>query len=108
MECFFFIVKKSLQFLKYVDDTTMAELVPKNTKSMLQNSVDEYTRKSKANKFRLNEGKCKELRIDFSKSNQTIAPIIINNKTVEVVPSVKLLGVTLTDNLKWNAHIMEV
>ena len=90
---------------KYVDDTTMAELVPKNTPSTLQNSVDEFTRKSQANKFRLNEDKCKEFRIQFSKSNNDFAPIVINNK---VVPSVKLLGLTLTDNLQWNVHIMEV
>ncbi len=93
---------------KYVDDTSTAELVPKNTPSTLQNSVDEFTRKSQANKFRLNEGKCKEFRIDFSKSNNAFVPIVINNKAIEVVPSVKLLGLTLTDNLKWNAHIMEV
>ena len=93
---------------KYVDDTTMAELVPKNTSSTLQNSVDEFTRKSQANKFRLNEDKCKEFRIDFSKSNNAFVPIVINNKAIEVVPSVKLLGLTITDNLKWNAHIMEV
>ena len=68
---------------KYIDDTIMAELGPKNTPSTLQNSVDEFTRKSQANKFRL-------------------------NKAIEVVPSVKLLGLTLTDNLKWNAHIMDV
>ncbi len=73
---------------KYVDDTTMAELVPENTPSTLQNSVDEFTRKSQANKFRLNEDKCKEFRINFSKSNNAFVPIVINyNKAIEVVPS---------------------
>ena len=62
--------------------------------------MDEFTRKSQADKFRLNEDKCKEFRIDFSKSNNAFVPIVINNKAIEVVPSVKLLGLTVTDNLK--------
>ncbi len=90
---------------KYVDDTTMAELVPKNTPSTLQNSVDEFTRKSEANKLRLNEDKYKEFRIDFSKSNNALVPTVINNKAIEVVPSGKLLELTLTDNLKWKAQL---
>ena len=92
------------EFWRYVDDTTIVELMPKNTQSMLQNSADEFTGKSQARKFRLNENKCKELCIDFSKSNPSIVHITINDKIVEVVPSVKLLGLTLTDKFKWNAH----
>lgn len=53
----------------------------------------------------LKETKSKELRISFSTSNKFFDPIIINNKNVEVITVEKLLGVTLSNDLKWNSHI---
>ena len=53
----------------------------------------------------LNESKCKELRISFSKSPPDFDPITINNKELEVVESVKLLGMHISNDLKWNSHI---
>lgn len=95
-------------FWKYVDDTTMAESITKNAPSVLQNQVDEFTWKAQADKFQLNESKCKELRISFSKSGNGFEPIIINNKNIEIVSSVKLLGLTISDDLKWNGHVLEI
>jgi hypothetical protein len=51
---------------KYVDDTTMDELIEKNQGSNIQSSVTELEAKSQHNKFQLNKSKCKELRISFS------------------------------------------
>ena len=39
--------------------------------------------KSNQNKFKLNESKCKELRISFAKSAADFAPIVINGKAIE-------------------------
>ena len=58
--------------------------------------------------MQLKESKCKELRINFSTGESSFDPIIINNIDIEVVHSVKLLGLTITDNLKWNNHIESV
>ena len=52
---------------RYVDDTSMAESISKGCSSTIQNDVDELINQSVANKFQMNEGKCKELRILFSK-----------------------------------------
>jgi hypothetical protein len=41
-----------------VDDTTISETVLKHEASSIQSSVDEFTRKSTASKFQLNEEKC--------------------------------------------------
>ncbi len=51
---------------KYVDDTTISEKVPKHEHCSIQTSVDELTRNSTADKFQLNQAKCKELRITFA------------------------------------------
>ena len=34
-----------------------------------------------------------------------VEPIIINGQHLEIVKSAKILGMTLTDDLKWNKHI---
>ena len=52
----------------------------------------------------MNESKCKELRISFTKSENPLEPITINNMNIEVVPSAKLLGVMISNDLKWNVH----
>ena len=92
-------------FWRYVDDSTMPELVAKNDSTLLQSHVNVFAKKSKANGMELKETRCKELGISFSTLNKSFDPIIINNKSVEVVTVVKLLGVTVSNDLKWNSHI---
>ena len=46
--------------------------------------------------------------MDFSKSSRIFQPILINNKSIDVVPSVKLLGLTINADLKWNEHVMDI
>ena len=60
---------------------------------------------SRADGFQLNESKCKELRISFIKSENTLEPVTISNTNIEVVPSAKLLGVMISNDLKWNVHV---
>ena len=49
-----------------------------------------------------NESKCKELHISFVKPATDFAPIVINGKTIEVVSTVKLLGLNISSDLRWN------
>ena len=93
---------------KYVDDTTASETVNKSQQSRAQAIADEMLQWSQNNKMRLNEAKCKELRISFSKVPRDFNPILINDKCVEVVESCKLLGMTINNKLSWNLHIDEV
>ena len=93
---------------KYVDDTTIAEPVHKKEKSNIQDAVTELITKSLQHKFQLNEAKCKELRISFAKCNPSFAPVSVNGKPIEVVPNVKLLGLNISHNLKWNVHVSEI
>ena len=85
---------------KFVDDTTIAEPVHKDELSTIQYAVSEIATKSHQNKFQLNEEKCKELRISFSKKEQSFAPFIINEKAIETVVNIKLLGLNIANDLK--------
>ena len=93
---------------RYVDDTTIAECVHKKEGSRIQSDVEELIAKSNQNKFQLNESKCKELRISFAKSAADFAPIVINGKAIEVVSTVKLLGLNISSDLRWNCHVAEI
>ena len=85
---------------KYADDTTVVEILPRNSIRLLDLAV-RYThsfcidRKVKLNPL-----------INFMEyPNTVIPPICIGNHQLERVSSFKLLGVKIRDDLKWNDHI---
>ena len=84
---------------KYVDETTLAECVENNGTSSMQSRADEFVTKSRSDGCLLNESKCKE-KISFTKSENRLELITINNTNIEVVPSAKLLGVMISNDLK--------
>ena len=84
---------------KYVDDTTVSEIISKGQSSSAQEYVDSVADWSADNRFQLNIDKCKEICISFSKNNADLPPLFINGQELEVVQNAKLLGVTITDNL---------
>ena len=93
---------------KYVDDTTLAEVIPKDGESSIQQAVDSVADWSRRNELQLNVDKCKELTIDFKKIIQSFPPISINSLELDSVNNVKILGVTITDTLQWNNHVTEI
>ena len=93
---------------KYVDDTTISESIVKSQASRIQESVNEIVMKSSENKLQLNERKCKEMRISFAKTAADFNPIVINEKAIEMVSNVKLLGLNISNDLKWNCHVAEI
>ena len=70
----------------------MSEIVERNNESNIQEKFDKLTQRISTDKLTLNESKCKELRISFSKYPPDFDPITINKEQLEVVQSVKLLG----------------
>ena len=48
------------------------------------------------------------MRISFVTTPQLFDAITIDGKELEVVKSAKLPGVTLSDDLSWNAHVNEL
>ena len=60
---------------------------------------------SQENRMQLNVDKCRELVIDFKKNPHNFSPIV-NGKELPVSSSAKILGVSISSNLKWNDHIV--
>ena len=53
--------------------------------------------------MQLNPDKCKELRISFANNRPPFQPVAINGKELA-----KLLGLTVSNNLTWNAYADEI
>ena len=93
---------------KYVDDTTISEVVDKGQESCVQEVVDDLATQTSDNGLQLNKRKCKEFRISFARKEPEFDPICVNRQTLESVNSVKLLGLNITSDLKWNVHTSEL
>ena len=97
-----------LDVWKFVDDITVLEVVPKGDHNHVKDAIDSLSVQSLTNDFELNEAKCKELRICFSKSPPNFDPVEINGKPLELVTSAKILRLNVSSDLKWNIHVNQL
>ena len=65
---------------RYVDDTTISEVVQRSQNSDLQRLVNELSRQVAINRFQSKEADFKELRISFSRSPPDFDPVLVNSK----------------------------
>ena len=91
--------------VKFVDDTSLWEIISNDSPTQLPANIISCAERSSINNMKLNVSKTKELRVCFSKLIPSFAPITIRGQQVDVVFEAKLLGVVLSDDLKWNRHI---
>ena len=90
---------------KYVEDTTIAEIVPWGKDSHAQHAVNYVAEWSSCNLMQLNAAKCKELVIDFKKLKHSFESFFVSDKNLTVVQNAKILGLTISNNVTWNTHI---
>ena len=102
------LVVENARLWRYVDDTTISETVAKGELSNAQRTTERVVQWSLENRVQLNTDRCKEMRISFSKSQQEFEPILINRDALEVVDSVKLLGLNISSDLTWNININKI
>ena len=96
---------------KYVDDTTVSEIIPKGQSTSAQEYVDSVADWTIDNRFQLNIDKCKEIRFSFSTNNADLPPLFINSQELEVVQNAKLhsnLSNTDTEGTEQSVRIREV
>ena len=98
-----------VQVLKFVDDTTLLEVAPKNVDDThLQDALDLFQNWTLDNNMMLNPQKTKELCFCFSNKPQLRSPLHLNGLPIQSVKSAKLLGVTLSSDLKWDLHVQSI
>lgn len=92
--------------IKYVDDTSALEKIPRNSPSLLIVVASDIQNFAIAHNMSLNPTKCKEMHINFlCNSNCLINPILIGSNAIQCVSTYKILGVIIDSNLKWNCHV---
>ena len=91
--------------LKYVDDTSVFQIIPRLSPSYLPFIVADINSFASERNMKLNEKKCKEMIISFLKYQPTVvSPMQINGAVIGRVPNYKLLGVIISQDLTWNEH----
>ena len=57
--------------------------------------------------MQLNADKCKELIIDFKENPHNFSPLVVDSKALPVIDCAKILGVTISSDLKWNNQVVD-
>ena len=96
---------ESFSMWKFADDTIVSEVVPISGENCLQEAVNQISSWSHNNLFQLNPTKCKQLVVCFKKTPPSYGPIKIDGVQFERVSSAKVLGVTISNDFKWNDHV---
>ena len=91
--------------VKFVDDTTAIEVIPRCSPSILPIVVNQISDFANERGIVLNPKECKEMIITFLKYKHSENDIFIGDDLVERVKSFKLLAVWLTNNLSWELHV---
>ena len=77
-------------------------LPPQN--SQVQTELNNLMQYSEMNEMRINTGKSKIMLFNTSKKNDFTPEMTINNETLEVVEEFELLGVKISNDLKWHSN----
>ncbi len=95
----------STSFVKFADDTVVLGLISNNDEISYLEEVERLTSWCPFS-LSLNVSKTKELIMDFRKRQQRpYTPLMISGTPVERVSSFKYLGVNISEDLTWTAHI---
>jgi len=93
---------------KFVDVTTLSELLDNGDHaSNMTQYVESLSTWAQTNKMIINRSKSKEM-ILGSLAKQSILFLTVQSDVIERVTTFKLLGVTLTNDLSWEAHVNSI
>ena len=91
---------------KYVDDSSMWEECDRSGHdSKIQQAAEEAVKWSNDNNMQLNFDKTQEMMVYFGRKPHNITPVTMEGRAIQRVSVSKLLGVMLSDDLGWDAHV---
>ena len=94
---------------KHVDDMTLALAhKPGEGNTILQNSLNYVSEWTSANKMQINTKKCMEIKFKFNKLVDRETTLKIDNDSLSRVSEVNLLGVIISEDMKWFANTRKI
>ena len=100
-------LKSALDLYKFVDDCTLSECLPAGCSSIMQQEIINLQTWSSINKMNINIKKTKEMILGPARERPPMG-LQLNAKTIDRVTVYKLLGLHVTDELKWQAHVSAI
>ena len=97
-----------LPYFKYVDDLTLLENRVSQDPVSMQNILTQLTEWSHNNHMKLNPLKCITMTVTFMKNPAPFDTLYIGESPLPNVQTVKILGVHIQSNLKWDDHVNEI
>ena len=94
--------------LKFVDDKTIALTHSGDPTEALQKHLNIIENKAKANSMCINAKKCHVITFNFSSANVSPLSLKLDNNIIQREKSIKLLGVIISDDLKWTKNTLNV
>ena len=92
---------------KFVDDTTLSEIIAKSGTSYMQERCNELVEHSQEARMIVNDRKTKEMIIGPILKDPP-PDLLLNDAVVDRVSTFKLLGVYVSNDLKWTEHFRTV
>jgi hypothetical protein len=90
----------NVPLIKFFDDVTAVECVTNDAYSQMQTVSDQIADWSYRNFMSVNSRQSKEMVFGSLRKDQR-APLVLRTGTIEAVQSLKLLGVYISDDLRW-------
>ena len=95
-------------YFKYVDDLSLVQCRRSTDTSQLQPILNSVQYWSQSNNMSLNPSKCFTLHVTFMKNPPPPEVLTINDSILCNVQSIKILGVIIQSDLKWNLHVNDL
>ena len=94
--------------LKYVDDLTIVENTFPNKTSTIQNNLKDFDEWANMNKMNLNPKKCMYMDVSFTRDPCVLEPLRLSGEELQSTDIVKILGIKISKDLKWDVHISDI
>ena len=89
---------------KFVDDKTLSFSYHGNPANVLQEALEREEKQTEKDKMIINTKKCNVITFNYSTKNSPPQNLTLNNNALEIANKIKLLGVIITDDMKWTEN----